>query len=631
MPTGEMSYPANRTTPTNAISHGYQPDSQQIQNQNPGNYPQSEQQGFPRTDSQKPPNLKNNFATVTQNPSQNFTTANDQNSASNQIIDNQKKQQQQQQLGAPVHDQYWQKNYQNSNNSYPTDQNVSQYNGNYSNSATMPGNYQSNPSNQINSQSKDFSVNTLTDSKSEQQIEYGQQVPKTASSNTNELAPQNQALQQQNNSLPESLYTNANKIQNSLSISEPAKEIDKNISTAGPDKLKDKDKEEENEDDLIIKDESEKDKFMPPGLVAALAKEEKDPGIPYDWAIELMKDYIPGLMDASAKMTLFFCILEESIRRGDRILTFSQSLFTLNLIEDFLARNSYKHENGEVENWAKNVNYFRLDGSTSALEREKLINEFNANNKIHLFLVSTRAGSLGINLVGANRAIVFDASWNPCHDTQAVCRVYRYGQKKNCYVYRLVTDNCLEKKIYDRQISKQGMADRVVDQCNPDAYLSLKEAATLSWDWEEDSQEKDFSDKKEKYSDEVIQALLDKYSKLLTKEPFHHESLLEDRKEKKLSQAEKKLARRGYELEKMAATNSKPSYNYIPGNTATRGKFMNYLTINLLFPKKKFFKTFKFQQEVEYVFLLRFKNFRFLSKNFRIFSVGFGRSSNQTN
>lgn len=316
-----------------------------------------------------------------------------------------------------------------------------------------------------------------------------------------------------------------------------------------------------------------------------------------------MKGYVPGLIDASAKMSIFFCILEEAVRLGDRILAFSQSLFTLNLVEDFLARNSLKHDDGRTEDWVKNVNYYRLDGSTSALEREKLINEFNANPKIHLFLVSTRAGSLGINLVGANRAIVFDASWNPCHDTQAVCRVYRYGQQKPCFVYRLVTDNCLERKIYDRQISKQGMADRVVDQCNPDAHLSLKEAATLSWDWEEDSQVQDFSQAKDGYADPVMHSLLEKHSSLLTKQPFRHESLLVDRKDKKLSQAEKRLARRGYELEKMAANCSRPSYNYIPGNTASRGKALIRFSLPHKDCESSFSKFLRFLQLVDFKFV----------------------------
>uniref|UniRef100_T1HE03 Helicase C-terminal domain-containing protein n=1 Tax=Rhodnius prolixus TaxID=13249 RepID=T1HE03_RHOPR len=149
---------------------------------------------------------------------------------------------------------------------------------------------------------------------------------------------------------------------------------------------------------------------------------KEEPGIPYDWATELLKGYVPGDINASGKMAIFFCILEESIALGDRILVFSQSLFTLNLIEELLQQHIVL---GKQERWMKNVNYYRLDGSTTAIEREKLINEFNSNPNLHLFLVSTRAGSLGINLVGANRVIVFDASWNPCHDTQAVCRVYR--------------------------------------------------------------------------------------------------------------------------------------------------------------------------------------------------------------
>ena len=168
----------------------------------------------------------------------------------------------------------------------------------------------------------------------------------------------------------------------------------------------------------------------------------------YDWSNDLMSDYVPCLMENSTKFQVFFSILEETIKAGDRLLLFSQSLLTLNLLEEFLQsktipgmkwiksfhKKSYAILNilGTQIHWNSGTNYFRLDGSTPAQERERLINTFNAApsdpeapGAVPLFIVSTRAGSLGINLVGANRVVVFDASWNPCHDSQAVCRVYR--------------------------------------------------------------------------------------------------------------------------------------------------------------------------------------------------------------
>ncbi|KAF3689898.1 Helicase ARIP4 [Channa argus] len=289
--------------------------------------------------------------------------------------------------------------------------------------------------------------------------------------------------------------------------------------------------------------------------------------ITYEWAKEIMSNYQTGVLENSAKMVLLFHLIDESVRRGDKILVFSQSLSTLTVIEDFLSKRpmptSLTTSDTQSHNWVRNLNYYRLDGSTSASERERLINQFNdTENKTTLvFLLSTRAGCLGVNLIGANRVVVFDASWNPCHDAQAVCRVYRYGQKKPCYIYRLVCDYTLEKKIYDRQVSKQGMSDRVVDDLNPVLNFTRKEVESLLHFVEEEYDSDKISLESRENFEGVIYQACQLYPHLITKPPFHHESLLVDRKESKLTKAEKRAAKKSYEDEKRASVPySRPSY-----------------------------------------------------------------------
>jgi len=310
--------------------------------------------------------------------------------------------------------------------------------------------------------------------------------------------------------------------------------------------------------DLEFDPEEFEVEVRPAGFGIALNQDGKKDEINYDWAQGMMKGYVADEVSNSNKLQIFLGILEETVLCGDRLLLFSQSLSTLSLIEAFLHRRTVPNTQCA---WRAGLDYFRLDGSTSATDREKLINAFNTNQSVKLFLVSTRAGSLGINLVGANRVVIFDASWNPCHDTQAVCRVYRYGQEKKTHIYRLVTDNSLEKKIYDRQINKQGMADRIVDELNPDAHLSSKEVHSLICDEAEDPPPFNMAPGDNTALDPVMKLILNQFGTLLTKAPVSHESLLVDRKDNKLSKAEKKLAERAYKLEKKSKiTYSRPSY-----------------------------------------------------------------------
>ena len=106
----------------------------------------------------------------------------------------------------------------------------------------------------------------------------------------------------------------------------------------------------------------------------------------------------------------------------------------------------------------------RLDGTMNVNKRQKLVDKFNdPEGEEFVFLLSSKAGGCGLNLIGANRLVLFDPDWNPAADQQALARVWRDGQKKDCFVYRFIATGSIEEKIFQRQSHKQSLSSCVVD------------------------------------------------------------------------------------------------------------------------------------------------------------------------
>merc|ERR1712025_1554078 len=116
----------------------------------------------------------------------------------------------------------------------------------------------------------------------------------------------------------------------------------------------------------------------------------------------------------------------------------------------------------------------RLDGSMSFEDRQANIDQFNETDETNLFLLSTRAGGLGINLTAADTCIIFDSDWNPQNDLQAQARCHRIGQVKPVKIYRLITRNSYEREMFDRASLKLGLDKAVLQSMsgNKDALNS---------------------------------------------------------------------------------------------------------------------------------------------------------------
>ena len=171
---------------------------------------------------------------------------------------------------------------------------------------------------------------------------------------------------------------------------------------------------------------------------------------------ELIECIPPSLLKspgASGKLQVLDSLLHHirSSSKDEKVVLVSNYTSTMDVLASLLTSLSYK--------------YLRLDGSTPAGKRQDIVDCFNRSppTKSFVFLLSAKAGGTGLNLIGASRLVLFDLDWNPATDLQAMARVHRDGQKRPCYIYRLLTQGALDEKIFQRQVSKTGLADSIVD------------------------------------------------------------------------------------------------------------------------------------------------------------------------
>ncbi|KAJ7900162.1 SNF2 family DNA-dependent ATPase [Mycena olivaceomarginata] len=202
------------------------------------------------------------------------------------------------------------------------------------------------------------------------------------------------------------------------------------------------------------------------------------------------------LIDASAKLRFLKALLPKLKARGHRVLLFSQFVIALNVIEDFLAGEGHR--------------FLRLDGNTKSKDRQKGMDEFNREGSdVFIYLLTTRAGGVGINLFTADTVIIFDPDFNPHQDLQAIARAYRYGQKNTCLVFKLMVKNSAEERIVQVGKKKLVLDHLIVQKMDDDDDAGDNVESILTYGaqalFEADASAHDIT-----YTDTDIDKLIDK-------------------------------------------------------------------------------------------------------------------------
>jgi superfamily II DNA or RNA helicase len=152
--------------------------------------------------------------------------------------------------------------------------------------------------------------------------------------------------------------------------------------------------------------------------------------------------------DSSGKFEEAMRMLKNALHEGHKILVFSQFVKHLRLVKERL-----QHEK---------ITHYYLDGQTPREERMQLVNQFNRSSEVKVFLISLKAGGLGLNLTAADYVVLLDPWWNPAVEQQAIDRSHRIGQKRTVISYRFITKNSVEEKILTLQQRKKNISDSLV-------------------------------------------------------------------------------------------------------------------------------------------------------------------------
>jgi len=212
---------------------------------------------------------------------------------------------------------------------------------------------------------------------------------------------------------------------------------------------------------------------------------------------------ISELVKNSGKLVVMQKMMRKLKQRGHRVLIFSQMTRVLDILEDFLEGEGYRYE--------------RIDGGITGGTRQEAIDRFNAPGSQHFaFLLSTRAGGLGINLATADTVFIYDSDWNPHNDIQAFSRAHRLGQKNKVLIYRFVTKNSVEERVAEVAKKKMMLTHLVVRPgmgSSKTASMSkqelddiLKFGTESLFKDDDDAEGADFIH----YDDKMIEALLDR-------------------------------------------------------------------------------------------------------------------------